>query len=90
MYRVTITNNSESWPELLRTQEFYVELDVDAAGTAGPAGGPPGSAAGFGTNTSMALSSTGAQCTIGEVILRAGSRGNGIQANGQLLPHREQ
>ena len=40
----------------------------------------------FGNNTSLAARSGGAECTLGEIILSAGSRGQGIPAAGQLLP----
>lgn len=40
----------------------------------------------FGKNTSLAARSSGAECTLGEIILSAGSRGQGIPAAGQLLP----
>jgi len=54
----------------------------------GPAG-PPGTTGIFGTKTNTATAGTsGAQCTVGEVILTAGSTAPGgtIPANGQLLP----
>jgi hypothetical protein len=166
VYRVTMLNNSENGPADARTDEFYVELDPDSAGTPGPQGatgasgpsgpagpmgltgpagapgaqgpigltgqtgpagqqgapgavgpqgnvgpagaqgtaglmgltgpagpsgpqgpaGPAGTQTLFGTNTSLAKSATGAACTIGQVILSAGSLGNGIPAVGQLLP----
>jgi hypothetical protein len=54
-----------------------------ATGPAGPAG-PSGTAA-FGTNTQEAVAGTGAECTLGEVILSAGAVANGMPANGQLL-----
>jgi Phage Tail Collar Domain/Collagen triple helix repeat (20 copies) len=61
------------------------------AGPPGPAGatgptGPAGTTALFGTNTNRAGSGTGAACTIGQVILSAGSVANGVPADGQLLP----
>ncbi len=40
----------------------------------------------FGTNTNLAAAGTGAACTIGQVILSAGSVANGVPADGQLLP----
>lgn len=55
-------------------------------GPAGPAG-PAGTTGIFGSNTGTAQgSSTGAECTIGEVILTAATRGVGVRANGQLMP----
>ena len=64
------------------------------AGPTGPAGlagatgptGPAGTTALFGTNTNRAAAGTGAECTIGQVILSAGSVANGVPADGQLLP----
>lgn len=53
-------------------------------GPIGPAG-PAGTAALFGTNTSLAQASLGRDCTIGEVILSAGSRGVGLPADGRSL-----
>ncbi len=40
----------------------------------------------FGTNTNLAAEGTGAACTIGQVILSAGTVANGVPADGQLLP----
>ena len=40
----------------------------------------------FGTNTNGAAAGTGAACTLGQVILSAGSVANGVPADGQLLP----
>lgn len=60
-----------------------------AIGPAGPAGpqGPAGPAvSGLGTDTNMASAGRGGDCTIGEIILNAGSVANGTPANGQLLP----
>jgi Phage Tail Collar Domain len=39
----------------------------------------------FGTNTSLAANGAGSQCTVGEVILSAGSVANGMPAAGQIL-----
>jgi microcystin-dependent protein len=39
----------------------------------------------FGTNTNVAAAGTGATCTLGEIILSAGSVANGMIADGQLL-----
>ncbi len=57
-------------------------------GPQGPAGptGPAGTQALFGTNTSNAVAGSGVQCTVGEIILTAGTVANGIPAQGQLLP----
>lgn len=57
-----------------------------ARGPVGPVGpvGPPGTTA-FGENTQTGAAATGAPCTIGEVILSAGERAQGLPANGQLL-----
>jgi len=56
-------------------------------GPQGPAGptGPAGTQALFGTNTSYAVAGTGAQCTIGQIILNAGNVANGVPAQGQLI-----
>lgn len=56
-------------------------------GPQGPAGptGPAGTQALFGTNTSYAVAGTGAQCTIGQIILTAGIVANGVPAQGQLI-----
>ena len=40
----------------------------------------------FGSNTSLAANGAGETCTIGEIILSAGSRANGMPAAGQLMP----
>jgi hypothetical protein len=53
-------------------------------GSAGPTG-PAGTEALFGTNTSSAVAGTGTPCTIGEIILNAGTVGNGMPAQGQIL-----
>ena len=53
-------------------------------GPAGPAG-PAGTQALFGTNTSYAVAGTGVQCTIGQIILTAGTIANGMPAQGQLI-----
>ena len=42
----------------------------------------PGS---LGTNTNQAVAGNGATCTLGEIILSAGSVANGTPANGQIL-----
>jgi hypothetical protein len=57
-----------------------------ATGPQGPAGptGPSGTAA-FGANTQQAAAGTGAQCTLGQIILSAGTVANGVPANGQIL-----
>ena len=57
-------------------------------GPTGPQGpvGPPGTQALFGTNTSWAAAGNGRECTLGEVILTAGSVANGVPAAGQILP----
>jgi Phage Tail Collar Domain len=39
----------------------------------------------FGTNTSLAANGAGRDCTVGEIILSAGSRANGMPAAGQIL-----
>jgi hypothetical protein len=59
-----------------------------ATGPQGPQGpaGPVSPDARFGTDTSMARNGHGRDCTLGEIILSAGSVANGVQANGQLLP----
>lgn len=44
---------------------------------------------GFGTNTNQAASGRGRDCTLGEIILSAGSVANGVPANGQVLSIRE-
>jgi hypothetical protein len=53
-------------------------------GTPGPQG-PPGTQALFGTDTNWAAAGRGRECTLGEIILTAGSVANGAPANGQLL-----
>jgi hypothetical protein len=53
-------------------------------GAAGPTG-PAGTQALFGTNTSYAVTGTGTGCTIGEIILTAGTVANGMPAQGQLI-----
>lgn len=46
---------------------------------------PPG----FGHNTGHAAAGKGAECTLGEVLLTAGSVANGMPANGELLQIRQ-
>lgn len=58
---------------------------VGPAGVTGPAG-PAGTTALFGTNTNGAAAANGAECTVGQVILSAGSVANGVPADGQVLP----
>jgi Phage Tail Collar Domain/Collagen triple helix repeat (20 copies) len=55
------------------------------AGPVGPAG-PAGSDPRFGNNTNTAAEGRGRDCTLGEIILSAGTVANGTPANGQLLP----
>jgi len=60
------------------------------AGPVGPVGpqGPPGPATPdprFGNDTGQAASGAGDTCTIGDVMLSAGSVASGLPANGQLL-----
>jgi hypothetical protein len=60
-------------------------------GATGPRGatgaaGPAGTQDLFGTNTSVATAARGAECTLGQIILTAGSVANGVPAVGQLLP----
>jgi hypothetical protein len=61
---------------------------VGPQGPSGPAGpaGPSGTQTLFGTNTSQARSSNGATCTLGQLILSAGMAGQGLPADGRLLP----
>ncbi len=68
--------------------------DTGPQGPAGPQGapgpqgpqGPAGPAvSGLGTNTGNAFTSFGSECTISEVMLFAGNRGNGLPTNGQLV-----
>ena len=53
-------------------------------GATGPAG-PAGTTGIFGENWHPSASGRGADCTLGEVKLFAGSVGTGIQANGQIM-----
>lgn len=61
---------------------------IGPIGPMGPMGpeGPPGTAALFGTNTSLAQPGQGGDCTLGEVWLTAGGRGSAMPARGQILP----
>lgn len=64
------------------------EGPVGPAGPQGPQGpqGPAGDLAVFGTDTSRAAAGRGGECTLGDVILTAGTVSSGqIIANGQLL-----
>lgn len=45
-----------------------------------------GGAGNFGNNTNQAAAGVGRQGTIGEIVLSAGIRANGLPCNGQLLP----
>ncbi|MGO9066437.1 MAG: tail fiber protein, partial [Myxococcaceae bacterium] len=61
-----------------------------ATGPQGPVGpqGPAGATGPdprFGTDTALAVAGTGAECTLGQVILTAGIVANGLPAQGQLL-----
>lgn len=46
----------------------------------------PGTQALFGTSTNLAQAAGGGGCTLGEILLSAGSLAQGLPANGQLLP----
>jgi len=64
--------------------------DTGSPGAPGPKGdtgaqGPPGTTA-FGDGTQGAAQGYGTTCTLGEVILSAGTIANGLPANGQVLP----
>jgi hypothetical protein len=65
---------------------------VGATGPIGPVGatgpaGPAGTVAGLGSRTGGGIDSGGSRdCTLGEVMLFAGTRGLYLPANGQLLP----
>ena len=69
-------------------------LEWNKEGPQGPVGppgpeGPPGPAGEdprFGTNTSYGQEGRGTECTMGEIILTAGTVANGLPAQGQLLP----
>lgn len=61
-----------------------------ATGPTGPQGpegpeSPTGPDPRFGFDTNIASSGRGRDCTLGEIILTAGSVANGVPANGQLL-----
>lgn len=56
-----------------------------ATGATGPEG-PSGTTGIFGTGTQTATEGVGAQCTVGEIMLTAGSVAPGLPAEGQLLP----
>ncbi len=58
--------------------------DTGATGASG-ATGPAGTVTGFGVNTNQAAAGRGTDCTLGEIILTAGSVANGVPASGQLL-----
>ncbi len=69
--------------------------DTGAAGAIGPKGdpgatgpaGPPSELDGlFGESTGLAAAGRGADCTLGEIRLTAGTVGAGTPARGQLLP----
>ena len=85
----THRGNGTSGPAGLRAQPDPQGLRDSPGQRAQPAQpgrrGPSGTAA-FGTNTQEAVAGTGAECTLGEVILSAGPVANGVPANGQLLP----
>jgi len=57
---------------------------IGATGATG-ATGAPGTAAGFGTNTNTGRPANGAECTLGQIMLFAGTEAVGIPASGQLL-----
>jgi len=61
--------------------------DTGPAGPQGPQGpqGDSGTVGIFGSNTSRGLAGNGRDCFIGEIILTAGTIGQGIPAAGQLL-----
>jgi hypothetical protein len=56
-------------------------------GPPGPKGdaGPAGAAAGLGQDTGNASLGSGAECTLGEILLTASRVANGLPANGQML-----
>jgi hypothetical protein len=66
------------------TETMRTWSEVGPPGPPGPPG-PSGVQTLFGTNTNTAAAGNGATCTLGEIILSAGSIANGTPANGQLL-----
>jgi hypothetical protein len=62
------------------------DLTIGAVGPKGDKGDPGGNDPRFGTDTSVAVAGFGRDCTLGEIILTAGSVANGVPAAGQLLP----
>jgi microcystin-dependent protein len=86
---VTVGSDSEMTPRTSIASVPYALNAVNAATattatTANTALSAPPDAR-FGTNTSVAVAGTGATCTLGEVILTAGTVANGMPAQGQLL-----
>jgi hypothetical protein len=92
---VTVGSDSEMTPRTSIASVPYALTAANAATAASAAtatiattattalSAPPD--ARFGNNTSVAAAGTGAQCTIGQIILTAGAVANGIPAQGQLL-----
>ncbi len=64
-----------------------IQGDVGPQGEVGPAGpqGPATPDSRFGNDTGDAVSGTGSECTMGDVLLTAGNIAGGMRANGQLL-----
>jgi Phage Tail Collar Domain len=60
--------------------------DTGPKGGTGPKGATGSGTSALGTNTQLARAGTGAQCTLGQIILTAGLVANGLPANGQTLP----
>ncbi len=92
--QITLFNQNGTVNVLADVVGFYSGSSLSelsaTAGVPGPAGppGPPGPGADvFGTNTEVAAAGSGGECTLGEIILTAGTTSHGqVLANGQLLP----
>jgi hypothetical protein len=93
--QLRVTDTQTNQPKGCSAKE--AALDWNQRGPQGPQGpeGPPGPADAsaqafvgrFGVNTGNATAAYGVPCTLGQIMLTAGSRtAGGIPANGQLLP----
>lgn len=76
-------------PNMTPTEKLTVDGAVEATQFVGDGSrltGINGGAGNYGNNTNQAAAAVGREGTIGEIVLSAGIRANGIPCNGQLLP----
>jgi hypothetical protein len=93
--QLRVTDTQTNLPKGCSAKEAALEWNargpIGPAGPQGPAGPPDASAQAFvgkfGVGTGNAVAAYGVPCTLGQIMLTAGSRtAGGVPANGQLLP----